>query len=146
MNHITVLEENVRKEHQKDWYAFLSVQKFLVERYFDWLKLYIDSSSKSLLGRGFLRIGSKRYGILLSYSPYHPFRYDRIYIEDDLITYNRSIHLYDDLSLCLYHPTLDQGLFQKIPLYKMIPWITEWIIFYEQWKKYGVWLGDEIRH
>jgi hypothetical protein len=28
----------------------------------------------------------------------------------------------------------------------MIPWITEWIVFYEQWKKYGVWFGAEIKH
>lgn len=38
------------------------------------------------------------------------------------------------------------ALFQKIPLFRMIPWITEWIIFYEQWKKYGIWLGKEIKH
>ena len=50
------------------------------------------------------------------------------------------------MSLCLYHPIIDKPYLQCIPLYKMIPWITEWIIFYIQWKKYGVWLGREIKH
>jgi len=36
--------------------------------------------------------------------------------------------------------------FRTIALFNMIPWISEWIVFYEQWKKYGVWLGREIKH
>ena len=51
-----------------------------------------------------------------------------------------------DLSLCLYHPIIDKPTFRIIPLFQMIPWISEWIVFYEQWKKYGVWLGKEIKH
>lgn len=146
MEFITILEENIRKRHQKDWFIFLSVQKSLVERHFDWLQLYINYDAKSLIGRGQLNIGSKTYIILLSYSPFHSYRYDRIYIKDRTIKYNKEIHLYGDLSLCLYHPIIDKPVFQIIPLFKIIPWISEWIVFYEQWKKYGVWLGKEIKH
>lgn len=146
MELITILEENIRKNHQKDWYIFLYVQKILMEKYFDWLELYINPKSKSLIGKGQLSIGSKNYSILLSYSPFHNHRYDRIYIDDKTIKYNKEIHLYRDLSLCLYHPVIDKPAFKIIPLYKIIPWISEWIVFYEQWKKYGVWLGKEIKH
>jgi hypothetical protein len=146
MNHIIILEEGIRKECQKNWYIFLSVQKFLVEQHFDWLRLNLCSKNKSLLGRGQLNINGNEYTILLSYSPFHIYRYDRIFIDDKSIKYHRDIHLYSDLSLCLYHPIIDQSVFKKIPLVKMIPWISEWIIFYEQWKKYGVWLGKEIKH
>lgn len=146
MDIITILEANIRKEHQKDWFIFLSVQKFLSERYFDWLQLRINSDTKALIGRGKLSIGSKTYKVLLSYSPFHNYRYDRIYIDDKSIKYNKEIHLYRDLSLCLYHPIIDKPTLQIIPLFKIIPWITEWIVFYEQWKKYGVWLGKEIKH
>ncbi|MEN2436278.1 hypothetical protein AAH994_12760 [Weeksellaceae bacterium A-14] len=147
MNLITILEENIKKQNQKRWFPYLLVQKALVEKYFDWLDVWIDTNEKSLKGVGKLKIGDKSYSIRLSFSPFFPFRYDRIFIEDKSIKYSNDIHLYgNDLSLCLYHPVIDQPLLRKIPLFKMIPWISEWIIFYEQWKKYGVWLGKEIKH
>jgi hypothetical protein len=140
------MEVGIKNEHQRNWRIFLSFQKFLVEQHFDWLSLNLNLKNKSLLGRGQLNINGKEYTILLSYSPFNNYRYDRIFIVNKSIKYHRDIHLYSDLSLCLYHPLIDQPLFQKIPLVKMIPWISEWIIFYEQWKKYGVWLGKEIKH
>ncbi len=142
----TILERNIKTLHQRDWFTFLFVQKLLVEKHFDWLNLYLNSHSKSLIGKGKLVVDNKKYKVLLSYSPFHDYRYDRIYIDDKAIKYNREIHLYRDLSLCLYHPIIDNPSNLTIPLFKMIPWICEWIIFYEQWKKYGVWLGKEIKH
>lgn len=119
----------------------------MVEKYFNWLNLSIDIKNKSLVGKGILNIGEKSYSIQLSFSPFFPYRYDRIFIQDKSIKYNDNIHLYAvDLSLCLYHPIIDQPVLNKIPLFKMIPWISEWIVFYEQWKKYGVWFGKEIKH
>jgi|SRR5690606_10738353 hypothetical protein len=146
MELITILGESIEKMNRKNWYTFLHIQKLLVEKHFDWLDLTINCKSKSLIGKGLLRIGNKKYNILLSYSPFHSHRYDRIYVDDKRIKYNNEIHLYGDLSLCLYHPVIDKPAFQIIPLFKMIPWISEWIIFYEQWRKYGVWLGKEIKH
>lgn len=146
MNLITILEENIKKTHQKNWDTFLYAQKVLVEQNFDWVKLRVDSASKTLLGNGWLNIGGKKYEVLLSFSPFHQYRYDRILLKDSSLLYHRDIHVYGDMTLCLYHPIIDQPLLQKLPLYKMLPWISEWIIFYEQWKKYGVWLGKEIKH
>jgi hypothetical protein len=146
MNLIITLENSIRKYHQDNWEMFLSVQKTLVEQHFDWIKLYIDKKDKRLIGKGNLQIGKKNQPVILSYSPFNGLRYDRIFIIDNQLKYHRDIHLYSDLSLCLYHPLIDQGLLRKIPLAKMVPWIGEWIIFYQQWKKYGVWLGKEIKH
>lgn len=125
---------------------FLSVQKTLVEQRFDWIKLFIDYKGKQLIGKGNLQMGKKDYLVILSYSPFNGNRYDQIFITNIQLNYHRDIHLYGDLSLCLYHPIIDQGPIRKIPLIRMIPWISEWIIFYLQWKKYGVWLGKEIKH
>jgi len=140
------MEENIRKQNQKEWFLFLSVQKYLVEKNFDWLKLSINEKSKALLGKGDLWIDGVKYKIILSYSPFHKFRYDRIFIKDKSIQYTKDNHLYGDNSLCLYHPHIDKPLFQIIPLIRMIPWISEWILWYNYWKKYKVWLGDEIKH
>lgn len=146
MGIITTLAENTKKQHQKDWYTFLFVQKYFVEKHFNWLKLSIDKNRKQLIGKGKLNIGGKSYEILLSYSPFNTYRYDRILIQDDTIKYHDDIHLYHDNSLCLYHPIIDKIPHKNISLCEMIPWISEWIIHYNQWKKYKVWLGREIKH
>lgn len=140
------MEELIRKHHMENWELFLSVQKDLVEKNFEWIKLIIDAKNKQLIGKGDLTINGWKFPIILSYSPFNENRYDRIFISDGQVKYHRDIHFYGDLSLCLYHPLIDQGPFRKIPLVKMIPWISEWIVFYLQWKKYGVWLGKEIKH
>ena len=146
MGIITTLAGNTRQEHQKDWYTFLYIQKHFVEKHFSWLKLVLDKKNKQLIGTGKLQIGGKSYKILLSYSPFQKFRYDRIYIRGDTIKYHDDIHLYYDNSLCLYHPVIDKLHGKNISLCEMIPWISEWIIHHNQWKKYGVWLGKEIKH
>jgi hypothetical protein len=146
MNLIAILEDNIKLNHKKNWLSFLLIEKLLVEKHFNWICLRIDNQSKLLIGKGTLNVEGKDYEVLLSYSPYNKYRYDRIYINDKSIEFNNEIHLYGDKSLCLYHPVFDKPKLNTIPLYKMIPWITEWIVFYEQWKKYGVWLGDEIKH
>jgi hypothetical protein len=146
MNLIAILEENIKSKQRKQWYSFLLIEKFLVEKHFEWIDLKINSENKSIIGKGKLNVEGKNYEILLSYSPFNQHRYDRIYINDTSIKFNNKIHLYRDNSLCLYHPIFDKPILNTIPLYKMIPWITEWIVFYELWKKYGVWFADEIKH
>ena len=146
MNIITILEENIKREHQKNWYFILSIEKYLVEERFTWIKLIIDEKSKSLLGKGKLNVGSKNYDIILYYSPFYKSRYDRVFIDDSTIKFNKNIHLYNDMSLCLYHPKIDKPFLSIISLHKMVSWISEWVVYYEQWKKYGIWLGKEIKH
>ncbi|WP_203256511.1 hypothetical protein [Hyunsoonleella ulvae] len=146
MNLITTLEANRIYEIKKNWCLFLNTEKALVENYFQWLSLKIHNQKKLLYGKGNLKFNTKSYDVELYYSPFFNFRHDRIYIRDKSIKYNDDIHLYKDLSLCLYHPVIDKPLLSGIPLYKMIPWITEWIVFYEKYREYGVWLGKEIKH
>jgi len=146
MDIIGIMEGSLRGTHKKHWLSLLLIEKILIEKYFPWLNLIINYKSKSLVGKGTLIINNKRFNIVVSYSPYNVGRYDRIYIQDSNIKFNNNIHLYADKSLCLYHPIFDKPLFGYIPFIKMIPWITEWIVFYQQWKKYGVWFGDEIKH
>lgn len=59
---------------------------------------------------------------------------------------NSKIHRYNDGSLCLFdwrekpwkeHYRIDQ---------KLIPWIAEWLVFYELYKETGEWLGPEAPH
>ena len=147
MNLITILEKNRIEECKKNWFVLLSIEKYFIEKYFHWIKLEIKG--KVLVGNGVLKIGDKTYSIKLSYSPFffdYSGRFETIKINDKTIKYNSKIHLYNDLSLCLYHPKIDKPILKTIPLFNMIPWISEWCVHYEEWKKYGVWLGKEIKH
>lgn len=141
---IETTEDSILKDYKKDCDYLLFMEKVLVEYFFDWLRL--TQIENALLGKGTLHVGGERFEIILKYSPCLPLRFDRIWITNQNIVYNSAIHVYQDLSLCLYHPTLDKPLFKMIPLVKMIPWITEWCVHYSEWKKYKVWLGREINH
>jgi hypothetical protein len=133
---------NFDMDYQKNYRIFLFVQMELVKQYFNWLELSLKG--RMIIGSGILEVGGKRYEVDLNYSPFLPFRFDRIYIKG--IRYHYKIHVYQDLSLCLYHPVQDMPFFKTIPLVEMIPWITEWCVHHQEWQKYGVWLGKEISH
>ena len=147
MNLITILENKRLENYKKNYRILLEIERFLVEKNYHWLT--IEIKNKILIGKGVLKIGEKNYPIELKYSPFFNDiigRFDSIHIRDNTIKYHRKIHLYSDLSLCLYHPKVDKPMLQTIPLVRMIPWISEWCVHYEEWKKYKVWLGKEISH
>lgn len=142
MNHIIILEELLTKQYQRNVRINLCIEKMLVEKYFTWIKL--ENRNNYLVGSGTLKLNGNKYNVKLKYSPFYPNHFDRIFVEG--VHYHSKIHLYSDMSLCLYHPKIDTSPFKIIPLVKIIPWISEWCINYENWKRYGVWLGDEIQH
>lgn len=119
----------------------LLLEKELVEKHFDWIKLTIVGDV--IKGAGCLIVNGNKYEVSLEYKP-RMGRFDRIWIKG--ITYHPKIHLYNDNTLCLYHPQIDTSPFRRLPLVTIIPWISEWCIHYEEWKKYGTWLGKEIAH
>lgn len=144
MSIIEILEDKIIKEYQEKSYQYLMIEKTLIETNFNWLKL--DIQSTYIKGEGKLRTPLNTYQVELLYSPFLKGRFDRIYIKNIDLQYHPKIHVYPDLTLCLYHPIFDKPIFKNVALARMIPWITEWCIHYEEWKKYGVWLGKEILH
>jgi len=135
---------NVINQSRKNYQEFLFVQKVLVETYFPWLDVRIQG--KILTASGILQSLEFSYKVDIKYSPFFEYRFDRIYLKDAGIIFNSKIHVYYDLSLCLYHPLIDMPLLKTIPLTDMVSWISEWCIHYREWKKYKVWLGKEIQH
>ncbi len=144
MNLIEILEDKIQHQNRLQWLLYLTKEKFFAEKYFRWLKFEIDHSAGILIGQGNLFSNHKSYEITIRYSPFYRYRYDKIFIKG--ISYHRDIHMYPDASLCLYHPFFDKPAFKHVELFRIIPWISEWIVFYEQWRRYGVWLGKEIKH
>mgnify|MGYP003575005468 CR=1 FL=1 len=145
MNGIGILEEN-RRRRMKDYFADgVYYEKFLVEENFDWLKCRVEK--KKLVGYGVLspRDCQHQYEVLIEYSPYFYYRPDRVQILKPDIPYDPKIHMYPDKTLCVYYPK-DIAPTRTLHLVDLLPWVAEWPVKYEFWKKYKVWLGEEVPH
>lgn len=137
---------NTYESNCSQWITFLETHHFLVKKKFEWINWLVNKRYRRLEGKGNLVIDGQTYKIKILYSPYFSGSYDRIYITSPLIKYHDEIHVYRDLSLCLYHPVIDIPSSQIMPLYRILPWISEWIINYRKWQRYGIWFSDEIAH
>jgi len=121
------------------------IQQKLIEDNFDWVKSFVKDGC--LIGGGTLKpLGCKnKYDIIFQYDPNLGKRKDRIFIKNNNIRFGKVPHLYKDHSLCLYHPS-DFSPFMKLSFVDTIPWISKWLVSYELWLKYGVWLDKEYKH
>ena len=145
MNGTGILETKKNFETKKNTYAFLLIEKLLVEERFGWLKCRIVDNV--LVGIGFLSTTDKgkRYKIFVKYAYSHHQRYDRIWVVDPYIKFNEKTHMYLNDALCLYQPK-DLPAGKITPLAVILPWVSEWLVKYEFWKKYKVWIGEEAPH
>lgn len=147
MNVTAIMETRMYANYFKNVGLNLLMEKQLVEKHFDWIKVRIVDGA--IWGFGSLIVNGNRYEVSLEYKPRiddfgRVDRFDRIRIKG--IKHHSKTHLYLDDTLCLYHPRIDRSPFRILPLVTIIPWISEWCIHYEEWKKYGTWLGKEIEH
>jgi hypothetical protein len=56
-------------------------------------------------------------------------------------------HTYQpDNRLCLYFPPSGQWSSNKLLADHIVPWISEWLYYYEIWVFTGKWLGGGIEH
>lgn len=53
----------------------------------------------------------------------------------------RLPHVYPGDRLCLYLPGADEWTPDMPLAHAIVPWISEWLFFYETWRVLGVWLG-----
>ena len=143
MSLIEIMEGKAIQKARELYFIHLESELNFICKNYTWINL--KRKGKILFGEGCIDVNGVKYCVKISYSPFYKGRMDRIYISNHKIEYHDDIHVYGDSTLCLYYP-YDKPLNGIIPLHKMIPWITEWCHFYEEWKKYGVWLAPEVKH
>jgi hypothetical protein len=56
----------------------------------------------------------------------------------------RIPHVCPGNRLCLYLPGADEWTSEMSLAHTIIPWISEWLFFYETWHAIGVWLGGGV--
>ncbi|WP_149304602.1 MULTISPECIES: nucleotidyltransferase domain-containing protein [Flavobacteriaceae] len=134
-----------KKDIQRNYVAAY-IQKDYLNKHFPWLKTVITDGK--LLGKGKIKPNGckKEYEILVEYDINRQGRKERVYVlNDSQIKFGKTPHLYPGNSLCLYYPK-DLSPHLDLNFVDVMPWISEWLIMYELWKKYGLWLADEVKH
>lgn len=121
------------------------IQQKLIEDNFDWIKSFVKDGK--LIGGGKIKPkGCKNnYEIVFEYDPNKKGRKENIFVIDKAIKFRKVPHLYNNHSLCLYHPS-DLSPYMQFNYVDTIPWISKWLVTYELWLKYGIWLDKEVKH
>lgn len=132
----------IKRDRAADSRRFVA-QKALVEKNFPCFGCCIKRRRIECIGEITPSAGCATYRILI--------RYDeggipKVWIQDPPIPRNPKIHMYPDSSLCLYWPDEDRWKSSDDIHKKIIPWVAEWLVFYELFLVTGKWLGPEAPH
>lgn len=119
------------------------IQKALVEKHFPCFKCRL--SHRHLRCDGLITPSKDcaTYRIAISYPQDGV---PRVTIKDPQIAPSAAIHMYDSGELCLYEPKETPWRSSDHLHEKIIPWIAEWLVFYELYMICGKWLGPEAPH
>ena len=135
---------NPKERAQKYWMGFLYKTMIECEKEFKWLSFKVKG--KLLEGKGTLELNSRKYHLKLLCSPFFPNRFERVTVETKNLIKCADTHFNGDGSLCLYHPIFDLKGKPYLDLVEVIPWISEWVYYYDKYLEYRVWLGPEYPH
>ena len=126
------------------YHGFLLATKLQCEQRFEWVKFKI--TGRALLGAGKLVENGFEYHFKINYSPFWSSRFDMITVESNDLNKCADTHFNADGSLCLYHPRHDLKDRPFMPLVEIIPWLSEWVFYYDKYREYKLWVGPEYPH
>ncbi len=123
-------------------YSYAFYQKKSLGKKFDSFKCHIDNDT--LIAVGIIKLNNcQPYKIRIEARAGIP---PQVYILNHDILPHPDIHMYDNRSLCLYYPG-DLRWKDNLQIAEtMIPWVYEWILFYELYNLSGIWEGAYVPH
>ena len=122
-------------------YSHLLYQKRTIESNFDFLKCSINNKVLVCIGTVSPPYCTNTYKVKIEYVAGHE---PKSTILSPEIKPSEEIHMYDDHSVCLYYPPDMKWTLQKKVSNYTIPWLCEWIVFYELYLINGnIWEGRE---
>ncbi|HEX2863856.1 MAG TPA: hypothetical protein VHN99_04760 [Deinococcales bacterium] len=88
----------------------------------------------------------REFVVRIEVPPDYPRFVPKAYLEGKVI--GRRKHIYDDDSLCLFHPNdpPQERWLEEDGIVTIAVWAEEWIVAYDRWRWTGVWLGREAPH
>ncbi|MBK6446519.1 MAG: DUF1669 domain-containing protein [Bacteroidetes bacterium] len=130
-------------EGQKQPNSFSSamMQKREIEKKFSFLKCRIENDT--LICRGKFKPNANAYDVRLEF---RAGCFPQVYVLNPSIKPNTDIHIYSEGSLCLFYPGDLKWRDTTSISENTIPWIYEWILFYELYLLTGIWEGEYVPH
>lgn len=129
-------------QKQRNSYFYAMMQKREVEGKFSFLKCVIKNDTLICKGK-FEVAGCKPYSIRIEF---RAGSFPQVYVLEPNIEPISNIHIYKEGSLCLFYPGDLKWKNTTSIAEHTIPWIYEWIIFYELYQRTGVWEGPFEPH
>ncbi|WP_316794422.1 hypothetical protein [Pedobacter frigoris] len=136
------MKERIKIPRKKGYkYFYLNSQKQLIEKHYDFLKCRIEKNVLKCVGWIQPEFCSNAYKVLIEYVVGKEPKTTILYPN---VKPGVKIHMYGDHSLCLHYPP-DMKWTEHTRVYQYtVPWITEWIIYYELYLvNGGLWEGKE---
>lgn len=125
--------------------AKLFRQRSTIERDFPFIECQISKVTNRLNCYGTFQPhpACNRYEVAIIQKAGEP---PKVFIRKPEIRYSSAIHVFPDKSLCLFDPREKTWTRDTLISETIIPWINEWIVFYELYLITGKWLGPEAKH
>jgi hypothetical protein len=126
-------------------YKILSAQKHFIEHTYSCFKCVIKAHGQYMKCSGSLHPLEyiEPYQVeIIQVAGYSP----KVYIKRPKIEYDPKIHMYEAGHLCLYYPQDFNWKPNSSIANYTIPWVNEWIIYYELFKISGKWEGPAAPH
>lgn len=138
----SILKTKFNGQKKPNSFSYANIHKIEIGNKFPFIKSRIENDT--LICKGiFHPKGCNKYDIKIEYrageSP-------RVYIINRKIESYSNTHVYSEGNLCLFYPgDIKWKNTTSIAEYT-IPWIFEWILFYELYLHVGIWEGEFVEH
>lgn len=137
-----LMKTKFQGQKQPGTFSFSYLQKMEIEKKFSFLKCRIENDT--LICRGYIQFDScSRYEIKIEY---RAGTFPQVYILNPFVEPQNDIHIYGEGSLCLFYPGDMQWKGTTSIAEYTIPWIYEWILYYELYLLTGIWEGAYEPH
>lgn len=127
----------------KNHYALASYQKYHIDNSYKCFKTRISDGVLVCTGEIQPDPDCNTYNVRIEFMAGNQ---PRVFIKSPKLTESNEIHVYREGFLCLYDPSETKWKDScKLSEYT-IPWLVEWILYYELWQLTGKWEGPESTH
>ena len=118
-------------------------QKMLMQKYFPAFTCSQGKRCLTCIGKITPAEGCETYTVKIEYPQGGT---PKVRILHPEIVMNSDTHVYKDGSLCLYYPPESPWKTTDNLHEKILPWVAEWLVFYELYLINGVWHGKSAPH
>ena len=135
------LENAARK--RSNYYSLACYQKYHIDKNYSCFKTSVVKGKMICSGEIQPTPDCEKYKVRIEFfSGLQP----QVYIKSPNLLLNKDIHVYNEGFLCLFDPSETRWKDTlKISEYT-IPWLVEWILYYELWNMTGKWEGKASSH